>query len=107
MYLAQRVQAVLKMDGKHDLRPMSHYEEEPTKVAELFDIIGYNKGVFTSHTLNFGMIMNCFFPFLTGPIKRYLINYLFVLAGSVLHMFMHAFTEKSFRKGLKYYLTDQ
>ncbi|KAJ6625714.1 Aminopeptidase N [Pseudolycoriella hygida] len=27
-------------------------------------------------------------------------------AGAVLRMFMHAFTENSFRKGLKYYLTD-
>lgn len=32
---------------------------------------------------------------------------MFISAGSVLRMFLHAFTEKSFKKALTYYLTEQ
>lgn len=39
--------------------------------------------------------------------QRNVLNVVSVLAASVIRMFSHAFGENSFRKGLKYYLTNK
>lgn len=89
-FVVQSLHGVFKNDASNRSRPMTYYTENPSGIKGLFDEIAYAKCKYSTF----------FF-------KTYQNNYVSFLAASVLRMFLHAFNETSFKKGLNYYLNEK
>lgn len=92
-FVVNTLHSVFASDALETTRPMTHYVESPGAISGLFDNIAYEKCKY-----NLQQSLKC--------IK--LRGFLFLqTAGSVLRMFLNAFTESTFKKGLKIYLTTK
>lgn len=43
LYVVETVQGVFDVDASPDIRPMTHYVEDPESITKLFDNIAYDK----------------------------------------------------------------
>lgn len=91
LFISEVLHYVMDRDDTLTVRPMTYYVEAPLEINRLFDFIAYDK----CKPSGFCQIQPRFNKSLPS-----------ISAGSVLRMFMYAFGEQTFLKGLNYYLTE-
>lgn len=92
-FMVETFQPVMETDANPNIRPMSFYVESPQRISSLFDSIAYSKCKISSALSS------------THPPNPLFIS-LFT-AGSVLSMFLNAFGDATWKKGLSYYLAER